>query len=192
MQVLCQVIFAEPADVGFTCVARRRVWTVLVRKNCGKFIREPQSIYNQLCSGLDEGHLTMEELSKVVRPEDLKAELATSGKTMAGYPNNILTPFERTNLQGYESCVDKDRPDEPHDQQAFCINQNPTKFWKASKDGVLPAITKGDRLVWLRGPKRHQLAMEKFAAHGWGVTDELAGELRTPVFWLHNLWHHKS
>ena len=181
LPVLSQVIFGEPADLGFHCVSRRRAFTVLVDRSKGQFIADPNQVYKALCHGLGDRHLSLEELVKLGSQAFLEKELALTGKSLNEYPDNLLTELEKEHKGAYEKALDETRPGEAHSQQAYCLNQNPECVSKMSTDGVLPAYTKSDRMTWLRHEKRHLLAIEKFASHSYGVNAELANLLGIPV-----------
>ena len=100
-----QVIFGEPSDTGFTCISRRRAFQVFLRRDCGRFIREPAEIYHQLCSGLGARHLTLPELCKVMTDDDFQHELALSGKSVDSYPASFLSNFESSNKGKYEALL---------------------------------------------------------------------------------------
>jgi hypothetical protein len=176
---LSKVIFTEPADIGFTCVARRRAFTVMVDRAKGRFIADPGAVYRALCEGLGERHLTVGELTALGTDADLQKELAQSGKTLESYPANLFSAWESANVAKYNELLQKSE-DMPMNQ-AFCTNQNPDKCCKMSSGGVLPAFTKTDKHIWVQGRMRHLLQAEKFAGHGYGVNEELASLLRTPV-----------
>lgn len=167
--------------MGFGCISRRRTFTVLVDKSQGRFLADPSVVYQALCAGLADAQLTMSELSKAAGPQDLDRELAQSGNSLDAYPNNILSNFELKNQQKYEELA-KDLPEDSVVNTAYCLNQNPDHRRKLASDGVLPALTKTDKLIWLRGQGRHMLASEKFAAHSWAVKEDLATLLGIPVF----------
>ena len=172
-----QVIFGEPSDLGFTCVARTRAFTVLVRRSEGRFILDPQKVYHYLCRGMADKDLTMTQLHGVAQPADLARELALSGKSVDNYPGSFLGSWEQGNLEQYRLKMGN----ENLESQACCLNQNPQKVAKMTKNGVLPTFTKADKLTWLPGQNRHLLAQEKYAAHSFGVTQELAAILKTPA-----------
>ena len=174
-----QVIFGEPSDIGFTCISRWRTFQIFLRRDAGRFIREPAAVYQRLCAGLGDKHLTLPELCKLVQEGDLQDELAFSGKSVDGYPGNFVSSFERENQKRYEELLGSNSPD----LAAFCLNQNPAHMNRSTHSGLLPTFTKQDKIVWLAGQNRHLLAIEKFAGHGFGVKPELAALLKTPASW---------
>ena len=173
------MIFGEPSDIGFTCISRQRAFQIFLRRDAGRFIREPAVVYQRLCEGLGDKHLTLQELCKLVQEGDLQDELAFSGKSVDGYPGNFVSTFEKGNKDKYEELLGPNPPE----LAAFCLNQNPTYRNKSTHSGLLPTFTKQDKLVWLPGQKRHLLAIEKFAGHGFGVNTELAALLKMPASW---------
>ncbi|CAK9062590.1 unnamed protein product [Durusdinium trenchii] len=177
-----QVIFTEPADVGFSCIARKRAFQIFVDRTKGRFVANPAEIYQALCDGLGSRHLTIGHLMDFASSEDLKLELGLQGKSMDSYPGNLLSSFETKNKDEYERILSNKYSDGIPADQVYCLGQNPLKVPKLSNGGVMPAFTKTDKLLWHHGLKRHVLAIEKFAAHGIGVTADLAKLLGTPVF----------
>ncbi|CAK9054143.1 unnamed protein product [Durusdinium trenchii] len=150
----------------------------MLRRDAGVFIRDPQKVYHQLCKGLNDKHLTLPELCKVSTGSDLAHELGLSGKSLESYPESFLGNFEKQNKKKYEDLLGE----ESLELQAFCVNQNPDYVSKLKKTGLLPTFTKSDKVIWLPGLKRHLLALEKYAGHGFGVTESLAALNKTPVF----------
>lgn len=176
-----QVIFTEPADVGFSCIARKRAFQIFVDRTKGRFVANPAEIYQALCDGLGSRHLTIGHLMDFASSEDLKLELGLQGKSMDSYPGNLLSSFETKNKDEYERILSNKYSDGIPADQVYCLGQNPLKVPKLSNGGVMPAFTKTDKLLWHHGLKRHVLAIEKFAAHGIGVTADLAKLLGTPA-----------
>lgn len=172
-----QVIFGEPSDTGFTCISRRRAFQVFLRRDCGRFIREPAEIYHQLCSGLGARHLTLPELCQVMTEDDFQHELALSGKSVDSYPASFLSNFESSNKGKYEALLG----DADLNLQAYVLNQNPDHIKKYTKCGLIPTFTKADKITWIPERKRHLLALEKYVAHGWPVNSELAEILKVPA-----------
>lgn len=162
-------------------MSRRRVFTVFVDRACGRFIADPASVYRALCDGLSNRHLTLEELSKLGTLDDLKREIAQSGKSLDGYPDSYLNEFEQKNKAKYEDMLVKKNHDDSSEHHSFCLDQNPTRCSKLNVAGILPLFTKSDKNIWLTNRRKHLLAIEKFAAHGYGVNKELATMLGTPV-----------
>ena len=174
---LPEVIFAEPCDLGFTCISRRRAFQILLDRGSGRFIRDPQAVYQRLCRGLGDSHLTLPELCKLSSEVDLQHELALSGKSLDSYPQNLLCNSEQENLKRYQELLGL----ESLELQACCLNQNPQHIAKFTKVGLLPTFTKCDKMMWVPGRERHLLAKEKYAGHGFPVTQQLSALLKIPV-----------
>ena len=100
-----QVIFTEPADVGFSCIARKRAFQIFVDRTKGRFVANPAEIYQALCDGLGSRHLTIGHLMDFASSEDLKLELGLQGKSMDSYPGNLLSSFETKNKDEYERIL---------------------------------------------------------------------------------------
>lgn len=135
-------------------------------------------MYHKLCAGLSEKQLTLPELCKVGTEQDLCHELSLSGKSLDGYPENLLSNFEKSNKEKYERLLGDDGC---KDLEAFCLGQNPEHRDKSTTNGVLPLFTKTDRHIWIPSKRRHLLAIEKYAGHGFGISGELSALLKTPA-----------
>lgn len=96
---------------------------------------------------------------------------------------DLLTEWQQKNLEKYCQVLDQKRPFEPHNLQAFILTQNPDYRFKSTRDGILPAFTATDSLCWLRQESRLLTALEKFALHGFPVTDLLASKMKVPASW---------
>lgn len=164
------MIYTQPSDVGFGCIARRRAFTAFLRV----------TVYDKLCQGLRDAQLSIENLVSGTPYEHVQLELQSmknSRKTPSG-----LTDFELGNLEQYQTILDARGVDVRH--QIFVPMQNPLHCMKAAKDGVLPAFTATDRLVWIRDRSGPLLPTEKFLGHGWPLTEELSQILGVPATWL--------
>ena len=175
---MAEVIFGEPSDVGFGCISRRRAFQLLLRRDAGRWIRDPLQVYLRLCRGLADKQLTLAELCQLGSASDLAHELSLIGKTVSGYPENLLSTFEKTNKEKYEQLLGDEGG---RDQQAYCLGQKPDCINKSTTCGVLPCFTHTDKIQWIPAKSRHLLAIEKFAGHSFGVSNELAALLGTPV-----------
>lgn len=171
-----KVIFTQPSDVGFGCVARRRSFTILLRHDSGRFILDPQDTYDKLCAGLNDSQLSLHDLLACTTEADVLRELPEGYK---------LSPFEQSNLDQYQDLLDGKGVPIPN--QVFAVNQNPNKVFKAAMAGILPAFTATDKCLWSRGNRRPILAYEKFLGHGWPMTQELCQALKIPVFSMDGL-----
>ena len=153
------------------------MFQVLVRRDSGKFIRDPSEVYHRLCAGLGKAHLTLEEFCKVSNRQDLEQELSLSGKSVDSYPDSFLGAFEKGNLLKYEELLGTDSLE----MQAYVLGQNPTYMNKSTTCGKLPTFTKSDKVTWIPALKRHLLAIEKFTGHGYPTTPKLASMLKVPA-----------
>lgn len=147
-------------------------WFVVTR--AGSLQSRVRCIKN-LCEGRSDQHLTIHELTKIGSPDALKHELSLSGKSADSYPESFLGNFEKENKKKYEERMGNANLD----FQSYCLNQNPAHFFKVQSNGVLPCFTKTDKITWIPSRKRHLLAIEKFAGHGFPVTADLASALKT-------------
>ena len=173
-----QVIYTQPSDLGFGAISRRRVFTAFVRRDAGKFIGDPQQVYDILTARLRDRQLSIETLTELT--SDLEVEADRKVLKRSCDPNSFLTKCEAGNKAKYEALYDETNATKFADQ-CFVVNQNPDKCPKYSKDGVLPLFTKTDRITWLRQRGRHLTALEKMLGHGWPMTQELACLLKLPV-----------
>lgn len=171
------MIFTSPSDTGFGCTSRQRAHTIFLKSDCGKFIKDPQLVYDELCAGMGWTQLHMEDVLSLASPEKLGQELDRM-RDLRLTPTG-LTEFEAKNIQGYESALDS-RGD-PVDTQVFAINQNPEVCFKASRLGCFPAFTATDKYLWVRAKNAPLLASQKFIAHGYPMTKELATALGVPA-----------
>ena len=153
----------------------------MLRRDVGRFLVEPQDVYDYDNLRLLEKQLRMTDFF-IATPAEVKAgrsSLPTHTKDQLW-----LNKFEFGNKIEYEKMLDTKRPNAPHETQSFVLGQNPARSFTASTDGVFNTFTSADKSVWLRGPARRLTAKEKFCAHGFAVTPELASALGTPVAWL--------
>ena len=95
--------------------------------------------------------------------------------------NQNLTQFELDAKKKYEEMLDEKRPHEPHHLQSYVLGQNPSKCFKASNMGIMNTFTHADKHVWLRSLDRLLTAKEKFVAHGFPMTENLADILGVPA-----------
>ena len=186
------MIFAQPSDVGFGCVNRRRGFAILVRRDSGCFVRNPQEIYDAICKELKTRQLYL--LNGLWASFDMVQQeqqmLVSGSKSRAGTKSKFLSPFEEKNRELYETILDRERPGEDHNLQCFIPGQNPTRCFKASRNGVLPAFTATDKIMYCRGRRGLVTAMEKFGVHSYPVTEELADVLKVPVAWSERSFKH--
>lgn len=171
------MIFTQPSDVGFGCVSRRRAFTIFLRHDAGRFIGEPQEIYDALRKDLDKSQLTISNL--IAGTTDTDAQDALDKLKAARGTADGLTQFEATNIKQYHELMDS-LGYEQHNQVS-AANQNPLRCCKKSGQGTLPAFTTNDKILWVRSRGGPLLAFEKFIAHGWPMTQELSNALGIPV-----------
>lgn len=138
---------------------------------------EPQVVYDRLCAGLSDAQMPLSELLSLVAPGDVQAEVERMKKLRG--TSTGLTDWELRNAKAYAEILDQ--KGEPYEQQVYAIGQRPEKVFKAANCGVLPLLTATDRYLWARGQKGPLLPVQKFAAHGFPVNDELAEALGVPV-----------
>ena len=174
-----QVIFTNPSDVGWGCVSRHRAFTILLRHDAGRFIREPQQVYDRLCSGLGDSQLPFQALFGLTSDAEIQAEL-TAMRKLRGNATG-LTETEYKNLVQYQKVCTKQG--EPKDLQVYALNQNPGRVFKAARNGILPLLTATDKLLWVRSRDGPLLPKEKLLAHGYPMSQELSDALKIPVTW---------
>lgn len=180
------MIFVEPVDCGWGPVSRRRAFTAYVRRDSGKFIGSAQNLYLRLSKKLSHKQLRIDDLiwadEKVVRDE--VDELRSSRRVpCAKTSQECLIEYEDRNKRIYEKAMD-DAGVNLRDQ-IFVVGQNPESRWKAANSGVFPLFTATDKVIWLRQEDRPLTALEKFSAHGYPVTPELASCLGVEACWFH-------
>lgn len=184
-----QVVYTQPCDVGWGCLNRRRAFTVFVRRDVAEFLCDPQDNYDLLCEELQNSSLRIPDLfwgDKTMFDEEVSTFVNGSRCRTKSKP---LTKSEYENRRNYEKLLDTTRPEEDKFHQLFCLNQAPDKVCKVSRKGVIPTLTRTDKIMWNRGKKRWMLASEKFTAHGYPMTDELSKILKIPALWLQVLSH---
>jgi len=174
MSTMFEVIFTEPADCGFAPVARRRSFTIYIRKDSAKFVSDPQTLYDRMCFQLRRKQIRWNDLvwaDKGQVEEDLQKLTSNTSRTR----DDLFTESEKKNIAGYKAFFEEKGT--PLEEQVYVPTQNPSHRPKALKRGVLPLFTATDKMVWIEGLKRPLTSLEKFAAHGWPVTADLAKEL---------------
>ena len=150
---------------------------MFVRKDAGKFILDPQAVYDQLCSGLSDSQLQLQELLSALPNDQIKQDAERLQK-LRGTPTG-LTPWEQTNAQKYSDMLTEKGA--PLKEQVFAVNQNPERVFKASNGGVLPAFTTADKHLWIAERNRALHPAEKFIGHSYPMTAEQAAALKIPV-----------
>lgn len=162
---------------------------MFIRRDVGRFIKDPQQTYAALCSGLDCKQLSIEALTALTSEEEVLQDrqlLRKDCKGCKGDPKTFLTPWELSNKTQYEKTLDEKYPVASHADQAFVVGQSAhNSFAKFTHQGVLPLFTKTDRITWLRQRNRHLTTGEKFLGHGWPMNEQLASLLKIPATFLH-------
>lgn len=179
------MVFAQPCDAGFGCVSRRRGFAILVRRDCGCFVRNPQEIYDAICANLKTRQLRLGYAlwASYDMVEKEHQRLIGGSRSKNRSKKMFLSPCEDLNRQTYEALLDQERPDEDKNLQCFVPSQSPEKCFKASRDGCLPAFTATDKIMYCRGRRGLVTAEEKFALHSYPVTKDLAKLLKVPAPW---------
>lgn len=186
--MFAKVVWTDPCDCGWGCVPRKRSFTVFIRRDVARFVGSIQTLYDAMRAKLSQKQLAIPDLLWADQTE-IDAELnmlvggMSSGKRSKAH---VLTPFEMKNKAVYEKVLDDSNI--PVASQVFVLGQNPEKRWKATTvECGLPTITATDRVLWVRNGQRPMTALEKFAAHGYPVRDDLAKLLGVNVSGMHFL-----
>eukprot|EP00435_Cladocopium_sp_Y103_P013429 s4195_g3.t1 len=151
----------------------------MLRRDCGRFVMDPQEAYDLLCNGLADRQLSLDDLVCMVSEEDVAHDRQILRKESTA--DSFLTDWEEGNKKKYEHLFDEKFPECPHSDQVFVVGQNPDKYAKFSAKGLLPLFTKTDRITWLRKEARHLTAKEKLMGHGWPMNQQLAELLKIPA-----------
>lgn len=186
--VFDEVVFAEPWDVGFGALRRRRAFTFFVRKDVGAFTSDPQQLYDRLVRDLKKRQIRISDLLWASDTELQKEiELMCQGsKSSERSMESMLTKFEEDNLKAYEKLMDDAGLDL---ENQICVpGQNPHHVAKWSNTSRLPTLTATDKWMWVRKLRRPLCAVEKFAGHGFPVRKDLADILGVPVSSLSKQW----
>ena len=190
--VFVEVVFAEPWDVGFGALRRRRGFNFFVRKDIGAFTCDPQQVYDRLARDLKKKQIRISDLvwasDAQVRKE---VEMLCKGnKSSERSVESVLTKFEQDNLKKYEVLMDDAGLDL---ENQICVpGQNPDHVAKWSNKSKLPTLTATDKLLWVRKLRRPLCAVEKFAGHGFPVRKDLADSLGVPVSSLSRQWFRET
>lgn len=187
-----QVIWTDPSDAGFGCVSRRRSFTIFVRRDRGRWVSDPQHLYDKFARRLAAKQVTIPGLIWATQQAVTSEIKQLTENASARNPPNLhkkmedcLTETEAKNQKKYRKILeDKDFPRELF---AYAPGQDPKHCSKTALHGVLPLFTATDRILWMEGPNRPLLAIEKLAAHGYPVRHDLAKALSTPASHLHRL-----
>lgn len=138
---------------------------------------DPQDVYDRLCTGLCDTQLPLDQLLSLASDEDIRQEVERM-KQLRGTSTG-LTEFEAANAKAYNKILAA--KGEPFEQHVYALNQNPKMLLKAAHHGILPALTATDKYLWVPSKGGPLLPLQKFAAHGFPVTEQLAEELKTPA-----------
>lgn len=183
-----EVVFADPWDVGFGALRRRRAFTFFVRKDVGAFACDPQQVYDRLVRDLKKRQI---RISDLVWASDAQVQqeielLCQGSKSSERSVESVLTKFEQDNLKKYEKLMDDAGLDL---ENQICVpGQNPEHLAKWSNKSRIPTLTATDKLMWMRKLHRPLCAVEKFAGHGFPGRKDLADILGVPVSSLSKHW----
>lgn len=189
-----QVIWTDPADAGFGCVSRRRSFTIFLRRDRGRWVSDPQRLYDKFAERLATKQVTIPGLIWATQ-QAVKHEIeqltqnasARDPEYMHTKMEDCLTPTEAKNQVKYRKLLQE--KGFPPDLFAYVPGQDPKFVSKAAFHGVLPLFTATDRILWMEGPDRPLVAIEKLAAHGYPSRHDLAIALSTPDSHLHRQLH---
>lgn len=157
---------------------------MFVRRSSGRFVGSAQQLYDKLREKLSRKQLNMNDLlwaGEDVVQEELRHLCSSCRYWTNRSEQNVLTAWEMDNKRLYEQALDKTGSD--LDKHIFAVGQNPKHLWKASTNGIFPAFTATDKILWVRKQDRPLTAREKFSAHGFPVLPELASSLGVDVPW---------
>lgn len=107
------MVRTKPADAGYYCVSRERGWQIAVRREWGRFIADPQLIYDKLTEELRKYQLEIDGIFIVDSQEAMQAEIkamTTKFRMKAGMMpetfRDCLTEWEADNEEGYRAILD--------------------------------------------------------------------------------------
>lgn len=175
-----QVIFAEPADVGFGCISRRRAFTIFLRRDAGSWVQEPQEVYNRLSAKLKQKQLPLSELLWADQAQiESEVHQLTKAKKSTRTASCLLTSFEQKNKEVYQQVL-ADKGELPQNV-VYVPSQNPKWVFKAARAGRLPCFTATDKMLYVDALNRPITSSEKFSGHGYPAREDLAKALGVPA-----------
>ncbi|CAE7832204.1 unnamed protein product [Symbiodinium sp. CCMP2592] len=161
----------EPHHVGFTCVNRPRVYSVLVHRSRASVADIPTvyhfvtSFFNSVGGGLSIRDCYIGSVEETLEEENFCRR--AKGLDMVQTPSRswecLLTGQQQKYLAKYRETWQQCRSDKEQ-EPVFDLSQNPARFLKmTTKDGRLPTFRTNTK-IWVDGLSRWLLPVEMAAA----------------------------
>ena len=159
-----RVLHTRPSDLGYDVINRDRMYFLLVHKKFGKFVAEPEELYQCLLAKIkdtkgDEGDLDIDSLFWEDSEAELRKELLNgltpnrAGDTQIAPTSDwtpYLTEWERENLNAYNTLWMKKASSLKG--AVFVLSQSAShhKTWSFRQDGkpALPTL-----FLWFKSSK---------------------------------------
>lgn len=107
-----KTVHCQPFDSGHGSVRRFRGWTIGLRKEVGRFIAEPQDIYNSLSDLLTEKQVSIADLfwlEDEALLEDERRRVATKSRPYDPLCENLWTAMKKLNHNSFP-CQEHRKP----------------------------------------------------------------------------------
>ena len=189
-------IQSDPGHLGFTCIRRPRIYSVLLRKGCVRVVHDLHLAYKHVCAAVSaRGTVPLSDLffatpSELLEEENRRRRQEHLGP-LAGHTSNwsyLLTKAQVKACKDYMVMWQRECGTDPaqDDSCLFDLNQNPLsgnrKSWtfSASTGYSLPTLRFSGNLLWSPKFKRWLLPVECAGAMGWPVRDSHVLRTGTP------------
>ena len=186
-------LVVRPADCGFTCINRVRLYSVLVRHGCVCVTYDIQAAFAHVRQVFEAARLsvplarTFLGSAENALAEENKARAARSLEPVNQVSSDwtyLLTESQKRFLGRYNEkwLGARRRPPEDDPSCVFNLGQDPMKrcCWTSSK-GLLPTLLHSGGRLWVPSLKRWLLPLELAAMSGFPVTEALARAGRVSV-----------
>ena len=180
----------RPCHVGFTRVARRRLYCVLYLRKKVRILLPVQDVYNFVTrgfacnSGAAESYVCA-SASQVMAAENaarLRRNLQPVSQISRCWAY-LLSEGQQRHLAEYTQRWTTQRQQPPANcpDCVFNLSQNPSRrASQTSTVNIMPTIT-GSSIFWVPALRRWLLPMELAASHGFPVTETMAAKAGVPV-----------
>lgn len=181
----------QPSDLGFVCVGRPRLYSILLRRGHVRVLADLRGAYDQVRQAFSGSRLVLEQLWDIARPSDLcreenrlrKKRALSSIEEHTQDWTYLLTPKQQGYLEVYMDLWLSQKGTLPLEDPmcVFNLSQDPSHrvSWTLS-GGALPTCTTGS-LLWMPKRRRWLLPVEVAAAFGFPVRAQLAKAAQVPV-----------
>ena len=179
-------IQSDPCHLGFTCIRRPRIYSVLLRKGCVRVVHDLHLAYTHVRKAASaRGTVPLSDLFFATPSELLEEENRRRQQEhlcpLAGHTSDwsyLLTKVQVKACKDYMGMWQQEFGTDPaqDDSCLFDLNQNPLsghrKSWtRASTGYALPTLRFAGNVLWSPKFKRWLLPLECASAMGWPVRD---------------------